>query len=55
MRRWIRLFLHREILFAYDQGQWDAYNRVLHLLNTYDYIYIDKSRLYGAIHSMRPK
>ncbi len=41
--------------FDYIRGQWEGFNRVLNLLNTYETKLIDKSKLYKDIMEMRPK
>lgn len=40
---------------AYRKGQWDAYDRVLNLLNTIDEDPVKKGTIYGKIMDLRPK
>jgi len=38
----------------FEKGQWHAFNRVLHLINTYDTKMVDKGQLYDDVMDMRP-
>lgn len=55
MLKFIRLFFRREIAQAYECGQYNAFNRVLEHINTYEDKYIDKHKIYSVIFDMRPK
>lgn len=39
----------------YRRGQWDAFNRVLNLINTFDKNMVDKTSLYAKVMEMIPK
>lgn len=54
MWRRFKLYLNGEILHAYRMGQWDAFNRVLARLNTYEDKLVDKHKIYDAVFDMRP-
>jgi len=41
-------------IVAYQQGQWDAFDRILNYLNTLDEQRPDKGKLYKAIMEMKP-
>lgn len=38
----------------YERGQWEAFNRVLHLINTYETKLVKKGDLYEDIMELRP-
>lgn len=40
---------------TYEEGQWQAFDKVLHLLNTFDDQYMNKALLYSLIFQFRPK
>lgn len=40
---------------GYRNGQWDAYETVLSILNTFDEKQISKSTLYSVVLRLRPK
>lgn len=39
----------------YERGQWEGFNRVLHLLQTYDKDWVKRSHLYADVMELRPK
>ena len=38
----------------FERGQWDAFTRVLHLLNTFDLKLVEKGEIYDLVMEMRP-
>ena len=39
----------------FERGQWDAFTRVLHLLNTFDLKLVEKGEIYDLVMEMRPR
>ena len=39
----------------FNRGQWEAFNRILALLNTFDTNLIDKKDIYKKVMDMRPE